>query len=756
MKNILNVLKKRNFLSLFTAQFLGAFNDNVFRIFLLSFITYSLSSIENSHKEFVANIAIGLFMLPFFLFSAMAGEIADKYQKPLLIKIIKAGEIFVMALAFVGFASSNVAFLMLVLFLMGTQSAFFGPLKYSILPEILDKKEYILGNGIIEAGTFVSILLGTILGGVFASIYGGGHISIYIIAVVLIVIAGLGFGASYFMKDCSETNDDAKIEYNFIKSTIINMKFAKQSDTIFLTILGISWFWLVGAVLMSKMPSLASDVIGGNAGVFVLLLAIFSLGIGVGSMLCQLVLKGEVSAKYVPLSALLMTLFLFDLSNASFGYRGEAIDKENLKTIFMFLSDFRGFRVCFDLFMLACMGGLFVVPLNTILQAKSKEKDRSKVIATNNIINALFMVVGSIFTVVLSIFHFSIPFVIMVLAAVNLFVSFYICLILPFSLFKIFAKSILKVIYKVEVIGVENYKKYGKSVIIANHQSFLDAILLGAFLPGRPTFAINTYMAEHPFLKPLLKLVDIVPIDPTKPMATKTLVDAVNDGKTVVIFPEGRITTTGALMKIYDGVGMVVDKTKASIIPIRISGAEFSAFARFRKKLDFNPSSKITLTVLPPRKIAIDENVKGKARRLAYKNEIYNIMSSMMFETSNYNMDLFKSLINARNLFGGKYDILEDITRKTVNYDKFVMGSFVLGKQISKECKDEQNIGLMMPNLNVHLILFFGMQAYKKTPAMINFSSGLTNILSMVASAKIKTIYTLRQFVETAKLHEVI
>ena len=765
MKSILNIMKKRNFISLFGVQFFGILNDNMFRIFLLACVTIeTINAASPASKDFSLGISALVFILPFLIFSAVFGSIADKFEKVKLIKYAKLAEIAVMLLAAIGFVINNSFFLMFVLFLMGTQSAFFGPLKYSIIPEILKEKEYVSGNGIIEAGTFLAILSGIFLGSYFSRSVADGKYIIYAASLVLIVVSVVGCMSAYFMKEGKAINPEAPIEKNLFKATLNNLKCIKQTENIFLTILGISWFWAVGAVLVSKMPVFVETVIGGTYGVFAALLIIFAVGVVIGSLSCQFVLKDEISAKYVPVTIIVATLFMLDLSLAAFGYVQKVPSLNMLNplvglkpvTAAEFLSSFSGFRISFDIFMIALLGGVYVVPLNALLQKDADGKSIGQIMAANNVMNSLLILLVGLVSIILAVFNFSVPFILLVLTIANLCVAVYICLILPSTLFKMLIRNVLRMVYKVDIRGLENYKDAVKpSIIMANHQSFLDPILLGAFLPGRPVFAINTFIADNPFLKPLLKLVDVVPIDPTNPMTTKTLAEAVDAGRTVVIFPESRMTTTGSLMKIYEGIALVADLTKADIVPVRIAGAEYSVFSGFRKQLNFNPSGKITITILPPRKLDISDELQGKERRNMVKRKISDIMNSMMYETNRI-VDLFRSLLDARSLYGGSYRILEDITREVLDYNDIVRKSIAYGDKLRRLCRDEENVGIMLSNLNVNVLLFFGLQYLHKVPAMINFSSGVANIVSVVNTAKVKTVITSSQFVAMNRLEKVV
>lgn len=745
MLSLLKTFFNRSFLALFCTQYLGAFNDNFFRTAMATFITYKVTSMSAGSKSVVVSLAVALFMLPFFLFSALAGELADKFRKDILIKATKGLEVVIVLLAGVGFLTTNVPLLLGVLFLMGTQSAFFGPVKYSILPDILSEKQLIAGNGIIEAGTYGSILQGTIFGGIIIAAN-----ELWLPGIIL-GVALLGVLASLFIPAQKPANADLKIDKNFIRSTWKNMAFAKQNHDIFLCILGISWFWMLGTALVAQMPSLVHDILNGTPGLFTFLLTLFSCGIGLGSLLCQFLVKGEITSKYVPVSALIMTVFLADLACATSGYVPSAVPVDYKA----FLLTFAGKRITLDLLGFAVCGGLYIVPLNAMLQFLATGDTRSRVIATNNIINSLFMVLGSGFCALLLAMHFTIPTVFGVIAFANALAAIYICGLLPHHIIRMIMTRVLNFVYGVKVNGLENWKNLqGNALIIANHTSFLDAVLLWVYIPGHLYFAIDTYVSQKWWVKPFLHLVKYFPIDPTNPMAVKSIIEEVKSGKRVVIFPEGRITTTGGLMKIYPGPAMIADKSNAQLLPICLEGSQYSLFSRFGTQLKTRPQSKITISIQAPKTLKIDESVKGKARRLAAARGLYDIMVNMKYEAGNASETLFDSLIDAYKLVGRKKRIINDATRRPLNFGQFLTAVFVLGKQIQKYTKPGEMAGFLLPNMTASVVAFFGMRAFNITPCMLNFSTGVKNMLACCKAAKISAVFTSKTFLEQGGLSE--
>jgi acyl-[acyl-carrier-protein]-phospholipid O-acyltransferase/long-chain-fatty-acid--[acyl-carrier-protein] ligase len=742
----LHILTSRRFLPLFLAQFLGAFNDNLFRNALIILVTFHHALAGGLGERTLATLATGIVMLPFFLFSATAGRFADKFEKQRLIVATKGAEIAIMALAAVGFFAGSIVIMLAALFLMGAHSTFFGPVKYSILPVHLKSSELLSGNALIEAATFLAILLGTLAGGVLILQDRG----IALVTALSLAVALAGFGASLFIPRAPSAAPELKLGFNILADTREMLRHATARRDIFLAVLGISWFWLIGATFLAQLPAFAKNVLGGDEHVVTLFLAAFSIGIGIGSMLCSRLLKGEASVRYVPAAALAMTLFIIDLSVSAWRL---AATGGSLLSLGEFLSHPSAWRVLADLLLLACAGGFYIVPLNVLLQERSEPASRSRVIAANNILNALFMVIGALIAVGLIRLHFSVPRLFLTFGILNFLVAIYICRLLPEAMIKQILAWALRLAYRVELRGGENYAAAGERVVIvANHVSFLDALLLASFLPGRPTFAVNAHIARRWWVRPALALIDAFPIEPTDPLATKSLIRAVKAGRHCVIFPEGRITVTGALMKIYEGPGMVADKANATILPLRIDGAQYTPFSRLRGKLRLRWFPRITLTLLAPRKLTVDPALRGRERRQAIGTQLYDLMTDMVFETTDYRQTLFQALVEARRVHGGRRAIVEDVGRAPLSYNGLLAGSFALGRKLAAITAPGERVGMLLPNSAAAAVTFFALAAYGRAPALLNFTAGAGGMSAACRAAEIKTILASRRFIAAAKL----
>ncbi|MES1984032.1 MAG: acyl-[ACP]--phospholipid O-acyltransferase [Pseudomonadota bacterium] len=740
----LSLLTKRRFAPLFVVQFLGAFNDNLLKFALLFLANFGLYRAEPDKAEVLATIATGLFILPYFLFSALAGQLADALDKAKLVRIVKGAEVGIMSLALTGFWFQSIPMLLASLFMMGLHSTIFGPVKFSILPQHLHKNEIMGGTGLIEAGTFLAILGGQLLAGVIPTMTAG---------FVAIGIAAIGFSASLFVPSAPPVVPGLKIQRNIFKSTWAILRSAQKGRGVWLSILGISWFFAVGAILLSEFAPLVSGVLGAKQSVATLFLLIFSLSVAFGSLLVNRLLRGQVSAKYVPIAALGLAGGMIDLWLSTSVYQIQTPEAG----IAAFVATQGSWRIMADLFVIAFSGGMFIVPLYAILQTFSPPAERSRTIAANNIVNSLITVtVVAVVTFMLARGE-SVPGVIGAMGFATLAVALISCWLLPETLIKAMVRGLLRLCYRVEVNGAENIPAEGSpAVVVVNHVSFLDGLLLAAFLPGKPTFAVHTHIANAWWIKPFLGLFDAFPVDPTNAMAAKAMVKAVREGRTLVIFPEGRITVTGALMKIFDGPGMVADKSNAPIIAVRIDGAQYTPFSRLRGKLRLRMFPKIRLTVLPPRSFRIEGEMSGRARRAIAGRQLYDQMSDMIFATSHIDETLFEALLEAKHIHGGKTPVVEDIKRQPMTYGKLIVGSIALGRALTPGTKQGEAVGIMLPNVSAVVATFFALQAKGRITAMLNYTAGLTNLKAACTAAEIRTVVTARAFVEQAKLGDIV
>ncbi len=749
-KSQLLLLTERRFLPLFITQFLGAFNDNLFKNAIVVLITFILIDRFKAQSEILVTLSACLLIVPMFLFSAQAGALADKYEKSHLIRTIKLAEIVFMILGAIGFLLQNVLLLMVVLFFKGTQSAFFGPIKYSILPSFLEKDELVGGTALIEVATFMAILLGNILGVILLVNWGTKATAFSILAVAV-----LGYYSSRFIPWSAPAVPDLKISLNLAKETYQVVHFSKKYKDIFLSILAISWFWAVGFLFLTEFPNYVRNYLGYNQDVFVLFLTVFSIGIAIGASLCNKLLKGHIEATFVPLAALGISLFSLDLFFAS--PAAQNISASNLMPLHVFFNQSINWRITIDILLIAISGGIYIVPLYAILQHRAEKSHKARIIASNNILNALFMSLAAIVTIGLLKIGCSIPLLFLILAALNLIAVIQSVRLLPGALVKSILRIILNILYRVDVKGLDNFEKAGDRVVIApNHTSFLDGLLLAAFLPDKISFVIDNAYINKWWIRPVKLFVDTFGIDSSQPQALRQIVKYVKENKKLAIFPEGRITLTGALMKIYEGPALIADKADATILPVLISGAQYTPFSRLRGKVRLKWFPKISLTLFEPQIIQPHEDMPTRKRRHIIGEQLYDIMSDTLFWGQDTNVTLFKSLIDAQVVHGSKHIITEDIKRDPLNYRQLIVGSIVLGKKLSKLSIQDETVGLLLPNLCISVMTFFGLQAYNRVCALLNFSTGTLSVVLACQTAKIKLVVTAKAFIENAKLEEMV
>ena len=751
----MSLFTTKRFLPLFLTQFLGALNDNLLKNALIMLITYRLATGEGDNAQFLTIAAGAIFILPFFLFSATAGQLADKWDRARIARMVKVAEILIMVIGLVGFQFSSVPCLMTALFLMGVHSTFFGPIKYALLPQHLAENELMAGNAYVEGGTFLAILIGTIASGLII-LRDGGAMEI---SVALVCVAVLGYITSRFIPNAPAPMPNLTLRWNIFAATWDILKQSAKHKSVFRCILGISWFWLVGATFLAQFPTFARDILHSDETVVTLMLTVFSVGIALGSVLCTKLLRGSLQSTYTPLAAIGISLFTWDMAHTASGIG--MITEQALMGAESFLRAPSGIHLMIDLLLIAMCAGIYIVPLYAIMQHDSDVENRARVIAANNVVNALFMVASALLTMWMVGAGLTIPEIFLCIAGANLLVAMYICTLLPDALLRSLARIVLRVLYGAKIEGLEHYRaaraEGGRVLLVANHTSFLDAALIAAFMPEKITFAINTHIAQRWWMKPMLWLVDAFPLDPTNPMATKALIEAVKAGKPCMIFPEGRITVTGALMKIYEGPAMIAEKSGAALLPMRIEGAQFSTFSRLKGKVPQQWFPKISLTLLPPQRFTLPDDVKGRKRRQLAGRALYRVMAEMMFESSHYRKPLLGAVLDAAKIFGMGHVIAEDTERKPMRYGQLLLRVGALGHVCKRLLgRKEKRVGVLLPTAIPTLVSFFALHAIGRVPAMLNFTAGSAALRAACKTAEVKTVITSRRMVKALRLEPVL
>jgi 1-acyl-sn-glycerol-3-phosphate acyltransferase len=571
------LLRRRRFGPFFWTQLLGALNDNLFKNALVILIAFGAAGSALSPDTLV-NLAGGIFILPFFLLSATAGQLADKVEKSRIIRAVKLLEIGIMALGAVGFHLRSLALLLAALLLLGVHSTLFGPVKYSILPQHLREEELVGGNALVEMGTFVAILLGTILGGVLVSVPGWGP--------SLVSATGLGIGvagwlASRGVPEAPAPAPGLRLNWNPLTETARNVRFARESRAVFLSILGVSWFWFYGALFLAQFPGLGREVLGGDEHVVTLLLAVFSVGIGLGCLLCERMSGGTIELGLVPFGSIGLSLFALDLFLATRGTSGGSPIGAGA-----FLASPRLWRVAADLALIGVFGGFFIVPLLALVQHRSAPEHRSRIIAASNIISAGFMVVAAVLGAGLRAAGFTIPGLFLATAMVNAAVAAYIYTLLPEFLMRFLIWMLVHTVYRLGKRGLEHVPADGPAVLVCNHVSFVDALVIAAACRRPVRFVMDHHIFRLPVLRFVFRTGRAIPIAPRKEdpglmeAAFDEVARALEAGELVCIFPEGRITGTGALNPFRPGIERIVRRTPVPVVPMALRGLWGSFFSR--------------------------------------------------------------------------------------------------------------------------------------------------------------------------------
>jgi len=575
MPDSIKLLSTPRFRPFFLTQLAGAFNDNLYKNGLTIFIAFQAAGISQDDSNQLVNIAAGLFILPFFLFSPIAGQLADKLEKSMLIRRIKLLEIVIMLLGAAAFILHSPILLVAILFLMGTQSALFGPVKYSLLPQALEPGELVGGNAMVEFGTFLAILMGLI---VSVYVIGFGN---HAMALAVVITALVGYWTSRGIPRLTPNAPELEISFNIPRQTVNILRDARQNLTVFYSVMGVSWFWFIGITYVTQLPNFVRYELGGNEQVYVLLLAMFSVGIGAGSFLCEKLSGRIVEIGLVPLGSIGLTLFGIDL----YFTQGLSSSDELIGPA-AFIAQGWSLRVCFDIIMLGISGGMYIVPLYALIQQRSEARKRSRIIAANNVLNALFMVVASLYGLFALAAGVAIPMLFLIMALMNAAVALFIFTLVPEFIMRLLVWLLLHTIYRVDKKGLENIPDEGPAVLICNHVSFVDALVLAGSIRRPIRFVMYYRIFQLPVLSFIFRTANAIPIagareDPEMmKRAFDRISEALSQNEIVCIFPEGKLTANGEMDEFKPGISRILERDPVPVIPLALRGLWGSFFSR--------------------------------------------------------------------------------------------------------------------------------------------------------------------------------
>ena len=741
------LLTSRRFAPLFWCQFFSSFNDNFVRQMLAMIILFRLG-------EAVAGplimLAVSLFILPSLFLSSLGGELADSRDKAWLAQRLKLAEIGVQLIAALGFWFASLPLLFTALFGLGVISALFGPLKYGILPDHLKSDELPAGNALVEGATFFAILLGLMIGG-YAASHDRDAVSVVL---QLMAIALACWISSRYIPATGAAAPQLKVDWNVFASTLRILRELKSDRRAWVGGLAVSWFWMVGAIVVSLMPIIVKSRMGGGIEVETSISAVFAIGIAAGSIAAAVIAHGRIMLILVPLAGMAMTLVLIELMLTTLGLTKATTEI----TLHQFLADAAGLNIALGVLGFSFAGGLFVVPIFSAVQLWAGEDRRARVIAGVNILNSVFIVGGTLLVAILQVAGVSDPLILGIVGIATALFSVWFWRHAPTSLTGDLLRLLFRLLFRLEVRGLENLPKEGERCIIAlNHVSFLDAPVILSLLDVKPVFAIDWQIARQWWVRPFLSVARCFPMDPSKPLSMRGLIKEVREGERLVIFPEGRLTVTGSLMKVYDGAAMIADKADAVIVPVRLEGLERTPFTRLRaSQVRRALFPKVRITFLAPSKLHIDEKLFGRKRRLAAGAGLYDIMSDLMFKTTTTDKTLIEALNETLRETGPSKIMLEDPLTGSLSARKLRIGVAVLARRFEKLGTAGEAIGVLLPNANGVAVTFFALQKAGRVPAMLNYTAGPANIRTACEAARVHHVLTSRTFVEKAALETVV
>jgi 1-acyl-sn-glycerol-3-phosphate acyltransferase len=598
-----SLLKQRRFAPFFWTQFLGAFNDNVFKTAFLVVLTFDAAKWTTLDPSMLTNLIPGLFILPYVLFSATAGQIAEKVEKGRLARIVKLIEIGIMLVAGIGWMTKSLPLLLAAVVGMGVHSTLFGPVKYAYLPQHLKSEELVGGNGLIEMGTFVGILLGQVLG---AWLVKFGSDGATLVAGATLLFAVVGLVVSLRIPDSPAPAPELKINPNVFSETFRNLSFSRQNRTVFLSMLGNSWFWFYGAIILSQFPLYAKTYLHGDETVFVGLLTVFSIGVGAGSLLCEKLSGHKVEIGLVPFGAIGLSVFGAELYFASVAYTSTAG-----LTLATMASTPGMARILIDIALLGVFGGLFIVPLFALIQTRCEPTHLSRTIGGMNILNAMFMIVAAGVAMVMHKMGFTIPEMFLATAILNAVVALYIFSLVPEFLMRFLAWMLIHTIHRVKTVDVDRIPDEGPAVLVCNHVSYVDALVIGAASPRPIRFVMDHRIFKTPFMGWIFRTARAIPIAPAKEdpwtmeKAYIEIAKALHEGDLVCIFPEGKLTTTGEMNEFRGGIAKILERSKVPVIPMALRGLWGSLLTRdkanlFERSFARGPRSQLALAVGMP------------------------------------------------------------------------------------------------------------------------------------------------------------
>jgi acyl-[acyl-carrier-protein]-phospholipid O-acyltransferase/long-chain-fatty-acid--[acyl-carrier-protein] ligase len=750
MFNIIQEFKNKKLAITIAAFLLNNACDMFIKTLCVLLVSIAYSEKHGVNLTISIPIMVMLVQLPFLFFSILGGKLADRFNRQILLRVANYFNIPIVILSSIGLYHDYGFLLIGSSILISMKQALLHPTLYGVL--YFSEKEY----SVKSHHTFTGLLYLSTIIGFLAALYFFNLLPALNLVVITIAIIGYGILILVDSPKTKIASYKVGFRFNIVSDILQSINHARKYEGSYLSILGIAWFWLLASVFTVQLYNITGEIFRGDIWVFMLIVSFMLIGFIAGAQFCKRHLLVSANAlSYVPIAIFTITILMLDLYWTLTWYH----PRSHIGGVHFFLSSLKNLKCLVNVTTSSIFAAIFVIPLYNNLQKTSPTSYKSRFIGVKNTIGATFVTIALAILIAAQYAGFKQHDVILLLAVANIFTSIYISQIIPHEVIKKIIKLFMMVAFRLEIRGLENYEEalqHKKFIIIANHASLFDHIILAVSLPDKFTFAIDTSMKLSWWMKPLCKLINIETVDAKNPISVKTLSDLVKDNKPVVIFPEGRITETGSLMKVYETPGIIADNTGAVFLPIRVDGLQYSYFSLAKGRFDIRLFPKITLNIQPVRKLEIDDNLSGRERRHSIGYAMHDIMADMMFTGTSVYSTLFEELVRASQTFGRKRDLASDINNVDVNYQKLIIGSFVMGSKLADTTKFKKPVGILLPNMSGTLVIFYALLCYGRVPAMLNYSTGERNLLSSCKTAKIHEVYTSRVFIKKGDLQYLI
>ncbi len=745
---MLNTLKNKRFLPLLLTHIFGTLDDNIVKNIFVFLTAYQLTQ----GSVYWIAVAFALYGLAYLVTSLFAGSLADRFAKSKMIQRLKLAEVFVMAFTLLTLYWESRFFMLIALTAFGFCMSAIRIAKYSVIPELVGDKDLLRANALLKGFTFISVIIASLL--LYFLNVTTRSVVLELMGFVLMLSAFAGYVSALKIPQTKQMDMDIATDKNPVPFLKNLTQTVENSAQLKFCISSIAWYWLLGGVVAFFASSFLKEVLFAKSSVLVLSILVFSFGYVVGSFVCPYLMEKKKLKSLVPLCSVGISLFLFDGLWAASHLPAHLVAYNANEFL---LSGFNAYRFLFDVFVMAVCAAIFIIPFYPMLQKAIAPKMMGRLFGYSAFVCGLAVLSAVLIVLSLSILQIPLMLIFVLLGVVNLFFAVYACQLLSFETRRRIFRKVLTFLFDVEVNGLDNIKKAGKgALIIPNHTSYIDALLISTFIDQPITFSLTNEMAGKWWVRFFGNLMDIKSLDPNSPFAVKTMVEELKSGKLCMIFTEAHMPGGNTQMKVYEGAALMAQKSGANVLPLQIKGLADSAYSRLpgKSRLKFLP--KVQMEVLAPVSLAVKKGMTFHDARAKSSNHLYEILASMRFEAQDTNKTLFNAVIDAMKKVGRRKPMMEDTERKPLRFQQVFLRAFILGGLINKKLPDDKVLGVMLPTSNACVLTLLGLHAYGKVPAMINFSSGPKQVVSTCKTACIKTVLTARKVVALAKLDSLI